>query len=304
MTSGFKNKLGEGGYGLIFKGKLRSGFLVAIKVLGESKANGEDFINEIAAIGSIHHINVAKLIGFCVTALVYDFMPNGSLDRIIFTTENIINLSWQKMFDVALGVARGIEYLHRGCDVQILHFDIKPHNILLDFKLTPKISDFGLSKLCSIDDSIVSLTAARGTIGCIAPELVYKNLGGISYKADVYSFGMLLMEMVGRMKNLNPFVEQSSQIYFPSWISKRYYQGEDIDMGEVTDDERMIVRKMVITASWCVQMRPKDHPPMSKVLVKCLQNHFDLLMKYQVMRISSIEIQLTSIYITCYFKRN
>ncbi|XVF79247.1 hypothetical protein PTKIN_Ptkin14bG0205700 [Pterospermum kingtungense] len=270
MTGGFKDKLGEGGYGSVFKGKLRSCSLVAVKVLGKSKANGEDFINEVATIGRIHHINVAKLIGFCVEgskhALVYDFMPNGSLDQIIFAKESKITFSWQQMFDVAVGVAGGIEYLHRGCDLQILHFDIKPHNIPLDENFTPKISDFGLAKLCSVDDSIVSLTAARGTIGYIAPELVYKNLGGISYKADVYSFGMLLMEMVGRRKNLNPFVEQSSQIYFPSWISDRYYQGEDIDMGDVTDDEKMIVRKMVITASWCIQMRPNNRPSMSKVL--------------------------------------
>ncbi|XVF79252.1 hypothetical protein PTKIN_Ptkin14bG0206200 [Pterospermum kingtungense] len=270
MTGGFKDKLGEGGYGSVFKGKLRSGSLVAVKVLGKSKANGEDFINEVATIGRIHHINVAKLIGFCVEgskqALVYDFMPNGSLDRIIFAKENKNTLSWQQTFDVAVGVARGIEYLHRGCDMQILHFDIKPHNILLDENFIPKISDFGLAKLCSVDDSIVLLTAARGTIGYIAPELVYKNLGGISYKADVYSFGMLLMEMVGRRKNLNPFVEQSSQIYFPSWISNRYYEGEDIELGDVTDDEKMIVRKLVITASWCIQMKPIDRPSMSKVL--------------------------------------
>ncbi|GMI79519.1 hypothetical protein like AT5G38250 [Hibiscus trionum] len=270
MSHGFKDKLGEGGYGSVFKGKLRSGYLVAIKVLENSKGNGEDFINEVATIGRIHHVNVMKLIGFCVEgskqALVYDFMPNGSLDRIIFAKKDKIDLSWKKMFDIALGVARGIDYLHQGCDMQILHFDIKPHNILLDENFVPRVADFGLAKLYSVDDSIVSLTQARGTIGYIAPELIYKNLGGVSYKADVYSFGILLMEMIGRRKNMNAFVEHESQRYFASWIYNRYYNEEDIDLGDVTDDEKITAKKMAMIASWCVQLKPNDRPSMSKVL--------------------------------------
>ncbi|TYI96021.1 hypothetical protein E1A91_D01G039700v1 [Gossypium mustelinum] len=179
MTKNFEDKLGEGGYGSVFKGKLCSGHYVAIKLLCTSKGKGEDFINEVASIGRIHHANVTKLIGFCVEgskqALVYDFMSNGSLDKIIFSEENRNTLGWKKLFDIVIGVARGIDYLHQGCDMQILHFDIKPHNILLDANFNPRISDFGLAKLYAIDESIVSLTAARGTIGYIAPELVYKK---------------------------------------------------------------------------------------------------------------------------------
>ncbi|PPR82485.1 hypothetical protein GOBAR_AA38230 [Gossypium barbadense] len=272
ITKGFKDKLGEGGYGSVFKGKLRSNLLVAVKLLGKAKTNGQDFISEVATIGRIHHVNVAKLVGFCVEgskqALVYDFMPNGSLDKIIFSGENKITLTWQKTFEIAIGVARGIEYLHQGCDTQILHFDIKPHNILLDENFVPKVSDFGLAKLYSVDDSIVSLTTARGTLGYIAPELVYKNIGGISYKADVYSFGMLLMEMIGKRKNLNEFVEHSSQTYFPSWVYDRFNQGEDIELGDaqLTSTEKTIVTKMIIAAFWCIQMKPIDRPSMSKVL--------------------------------------
>ncbi|KAG2709684.1 hypothetical protein I3760_05G252800 [Carya illinoinensis] len=221
MTKSFKEELGEGGFGTVFKGMLRSGQLVAVKMLSKSNANGQDFINEVATIGRIHHVNVVKLIGFCVErskrALVYEFMSNGSLNKYIFSQEGSTLLSYEKICDVALGVARGIEYLHRGCDMQILHFDIKPHNILLDEDFTPKVSDFGLAKLYPADDNIVSLTSARGTLGYMAPELYYKNIGGISYKADVYSFGMLLMEMASRRKNLNTFAEHSSQTYFPTW---------------------------------------------------------------------------------------
>ncbi|XP_038998607.1 rust resistance kinase Lr10-like [Hibiscus syriacus] len=183
---------------------------------------------------------------------------------------------WKKMFEIVLGVARGIDYLHQGCDMQILHFDIKPHNILLDENFNPKISDFGLAKLYSVDDSIVSLTAARGTIGYIAPELVYKNIGGISYKADVYSFGMLLMEMVGKRKNVNAFADHTSQIYFPSWIYDRLDRGEDMELGDASDDEKVMVRKMLITAFWCIQLLPADRPSMSKVL-RMLENEDELL---------------------------
>ena len=281
MTRNFANKLGQGGFGSVYKGKLRSGRIVAVKVLIMSKANGQDFINEVATIGRIHHINVVRLVGFCVQgskwALIYDFMPNGSLDKFIFLKEESKTLlSWEKMYKIAIGVGRGIEYLHQGCDMQILHFDIKPHNILLDEDFTPKVSDFGLAKLYSTDESMVSLTAARGTLGYIAPELFYKNIGGVSYKADVYSFGMLLMEMVGRRKNVNANTEHSSKIYFPSWVYDRCYQGENIDLGDATEDEKKLVRKMVIVALWCIQMKPIDRPSMSKAL-EMLEGEVELL---------------------------
>ncbi|KAK3404090.1 hypothetical protein EUGRSUZ_K00432, partial [Eucalyptus grandis] len=242
ITGNFKHKLGEGGYGCVYKGTLRSGNEVAIKILKQSKAHGQDFISEVATIGRIHHINIVQLIGFCFEgskqALVYDFMSNGSLDKHIFTKEGDKFLDYKKIYEVALGVARGIEYLHRGCDRQILHFDIKPHNILLNKNFTPKVSDFGLAKLYPIDHSIVSMTAARGTLGYMAPELFYKNLGGVSYKADVYSFGMLLMEMAGRRKNLNANAEHSSQIYFPLWVYDHVNEGESVEMDEIAGEER------------------------------------------------------------------
>ncbi|CAN6587927.1 unnamed protein product [Malus baccata var. baccata] len=281
MTRRFKDKLGEGGFGSVFKGKLRSGRFVAVKVLGKPKADGQDFITEIATIGRIHHANVVQLVGYCVEgskrALVYDFMPNGSLDKYIYSKEGSVPLTIKNMYEVSLGVAQGIEYLHQGCEMQILHFDIKPHNILLDENFKAKVSDFGLAKLYPVDNSIVSLTAARGTLGYIAPELFYKNIGGVSYKSDVYSFGMLLMEMASRRKNLNPTVEHSSQIYFPMWVYDQYIVGNNLEMDNVTEEEKKVIRKMVITALWCIQMKPSDRPSMSKVVemlggdVECLE---------------------------------
>jgi serine/threonine protein kinase len=270
ITKSFKDKLGEGGYGTVFKGTLRSGHLVVIKMLDKSKANGQDFISEVATIGRIHHVNVVQLIGFCVEgskrALVYEFMPNGSLNKYIFLPEVGTLLSYNKMYDIAIGVARGIEYLHQGCDMQILHFDIKPHNILLDENCIPKLSDFGLAKLYPVNDGIVSLTAARGTLGYMAPELFYKNIGGVSYKADVYSFGMLLMEMAGRRKNLNAFAEHSSQIYFPTWVYDQLRDGNDVEIEDATEEEKKIGKKMIIVALWCIQMKPSDRPSMNKVI--------------------------------------
>jgi len=223
--------LGEGGFGSVYKGKLRSGRFAAVKILSNSKANGQDFTNEVDTIGRIYHVNVVQLIGFTAEGskrgLIYEFMPNGSLDKYIFPKRGSVTLSKEKMFDISLRIARGIDYLHQGCDRQILHFDIKPHNILLDERFVPKILDFRLAKLYPTNNGIMALTAARRTMGYIAPELFYKNTGGVSYKAGVYSFGMLLMDMIGRKKNLSELVVDASQIYFPSWVYEQVREGND-----------------------------------------------------------------------------
>jgi serine/threonine protein kinase len=281
ITESFKDKLGEGAFGIVYKGTLRSGCVVAIKkLISKSKANGQDFINEVATIGRIHHVNVVQLIGYCVEgskrALVYEFMPNGSLNNYIFLQDEIILLSYDKMYGIALGVARGIQYLHQGCDMQILHFDIKPHNILLNDNFTPKISDFGLAKLYPVGQSIVSLVHERGTRGYMAPEFFYKNIGGVSSKADVYSFGMLLLEMAGRRKNLNASADHLSQIYFPTWAYDQLHDEKDIEMKNSTDDEKRVVKKIIIVALWCIQFKPNDRPSMFKV-VKMLEGEVEFL---------------------------
>ncbi|KAF0899004.1 hypothetical protein E2562_012695 [Oryza meyeriana var. granulata] len=167
MTSHFRDKLGHGGFGSVFKGVIFPGEVhVAIKMLANYNCNGEEFISEVSTIGSIHHVHVVRLVGFCAEemrrALVYEYMPHGSLDKFIFSPEK--SFSWDKLNEIALGIAKGINYLHEGCEMQILHFDIKPHNILLDSNFIPKIADFGLAKLYPRDNSFVTVSAARGTM--------------------------------------------------------------------------------------------------------------------------------------------
>ncbi|KAJ4770369.1 Protein kinase family protein [Rhynchospora pubera] len=276
MTNRFKDKLGQGGYGSVFKGELQNGIQVAVKVLERSTTNsyGRDFINEVATIGTIHHLNVVRLLGFSSEgsrhALVYEFMPNGSLDKYISSKSSCRAGEMHQMeilLNIAIGVANGIKYLHEGCIQRILHFDIKPHNILLDHNLNPKIADFGLAKLCSKDRSEVTVTVAKGTIGYMAPEVYSKNFGNVSYKSDVYSFGMLILKMVIGEKNLIPDLECNSEVYYPEVIYEKLVNGEDLEsVMEVEPTEADIKKKLIIVAFWCIQWNPAERPHMGKVV--------------------------------------
>ncbi|TYH52922.1 hypothetical protein ES332_D09G062600v1 [Gossypium tomentosum] len=283
ITNEFKDKLGQGGYGTVFKGRLSNDVLVAVKILNDSNGNGEEFINEVGSMSRIHHVNVTRLVGFCADgykrALVYEYLPNESLEKFIFAAkgENHV-LGWNKLQDIALGIAKGIEYLHQGCEQRILHFDIKPHNILLDQNFNPKISDFGLAKLCSKDQSAVSMTAARGTMGYIAPEVLSRNFGNVSYKSDVYSFGMLLLEMVGGRKNIGVTVENTSQVYFPEWAYNHLDNGEETGIRIENESHSEIERKLTIVGLWCIQWYPVDRPSM-KVVIQMLEGEADSLTK-------------------------
>ncbi|KAH6824325.1 hypothetical protein C2S53_003772 [Perilla frutescens var. hirtella] len=279
MTKSFSENLGKGGYSTVYKGRLHDGQHVAVKILNESKGNGEEFMNEVASISRTSHINIANLLGFCFEgskrALIYDFMPNGSLDKFIQnpvspSTENV--LGWQKLYEIALGIARGLEYLHQGCNTRILHFDIKPHNVLLDKDLNPRISDFGLTKLCPNRSSMVSMLGARGTVGYIAPEVFCRNFGEVSYKSDVYSYGMMVLEIAGGRKNISRGdVDHSSETYFPQYIYKELDEMDaernDYLTGIISEDESQLVkRKLMIVGLWCIQTNPKDRPSMTKVV--------------------------------------
>ncbi|XP_050137108.1 rust resistance kinase Lr10-like [Malus sylvestris] len=276
MTNGFKKKLGEGGFGSVYSGELPiNGVPVAVKVLSDSKGNGEDFVNEMGTIGRIHHVNVVRLLGFSAEvgkrALIYELMPNRSLENFITSKDQSNNtlFDWQKLHNIVYGIAKGIDYLHQGCDRMILHFDIKPHNILLDHDFNPKISDFGLAKLCSKEDRIISMTAARGTVGYIAPEVFNGNFGNVSHKSDVYSFGMLVLEIVGARKEI-ALASGNNEVYFPELIYNRLVQGEALDLKLDTDENTQIAKKLVIVALWCIQWYPVNRPSM-KAVVRMLE---------------------------------
>jgi serine/threonine protein kinase len=274
LTNSFKEKVGQGGYGVVYKGKLPDGRMVAVKILNTSKGNGEEFMNEVASISRTSHVNIVTLLGFCYEgtkrALIYEFMACGSLDKFIYHKGPPItnhHLDNNTIFQIAVGIARGLEYLHRGCNTRILHFDIKPHNILLDEDLRPKISDFGLAKLCKGKESIVSMTGMRGTAGYIAPEFFSRYFGGVSHKSDVYSYGMLVLEMVGARKEIDSELSQTSKTHFPHGIYNKLEQGESfVTLGDIIEEEEDIIKKMVMVSLWCSQINPSDRPSMGKVI--------------------------------------
>ena len=281
ITNNFKDKLGQGGYGTVYKGKLSNEVFVAVKILDDFKGNGEEFINEVGTMGTIHHVNVVRLLGFCADgykrALIYDFLPNESLDKFIFSAfGNNRSLGWHKLQDITIGIAKGIEYLHQGCDQRILHLDIQPHNILLDHNFNPKISDFGLAKLCSKEQSAISMTAARGTVGYIAPEMLSRNFGNVSYKSDVYSFGMLLIEMVGGRKNIDVTVKNSNEVYFPEWLYNHLNQEQEVRIRIEEESDMKIAKKLSIIGLWCIQWYPIDRPSM-KIVIGMLEGEEDNL---------------------------
>jgi serine/threonine protein kinase len=283
ITNQFTEKLGEGAYGTVFKGKLSNEIHVAVKMIINSttKENGEEFINEVGTMGRIHHVNIVRLVGFCADgfrrALVYEFLPY-SLEKFISSADTkTLFLGWNKLQDIAIDIAKGIDYLHQGCDQQILHFDIKPRNVLLDENFNPKISDFGLAKLCSKDQSAVSMTAARGTMGYIAPEVFSRNFGNVSYKSDVYSFGILLLEVVGGRKNVENKVENTSQVYFPEWIYNFLEQKEDLRVLIEDDEDAKIAKRLAIVGLWCIQWHPANRPSM-KVVTQMLEGRNELTM--------------------------
>nr|KYP33136.1 putative receptor-like protein kinase At5g39020 family [Cajanus cajan] len=281
ITNGFCESLGEGAHGAVFKGMLSREIVVAVKILNDTMGDGKDFINEVGTIGKIHHVNVVRLLGFCADgfhrALVYDFFPKGSLEKFLAPPDNKdVFLGWDMLQQIALGVAKGLEYLHLGCDHRILHFDINPHNVLLDDNLVPKITDFGLAKLCPKNQSTVSMTAARGTLGYIAPEVFSRNFGNVSYKSDIYSFGMLLLEMVGGRKNTNKSTDESFQVLYPEWIHN-LLEGRDVQVSIEDEGDVKIAKKLAIVGLWCIQWNPVDRPSMKTVVQMIIEDEYDKL---------------------------
>ncbi|KVI04165.1 G-type lectin S-receptor-like serine/threonine-protein kinase At2g19130 isoform X1 [Cynara cardunculus var. scolymus] len=266
-TKNFSDKLGGGGFGSVFKGTLPDSTVVAVKKL-ESVTQGEkQFRSEVSTIGTIHHVNLVRLRGFCSEGnsklLVYDYMPNGSLDSHLFSNEKL--LDWKTRYQIALGIARGLVYLHEKCRDCIIHCDIKPENILLDTDLCPKIADFGLSKLVGRDFSRV-LTTMRGTRGYLAPE--WLSGVAITMKADVYSYGMMLFEFISGTRNSEQS-EDGKKRFFPMRAANVLIDGDDILTlvdprlnGNASAEE---VTKLCKVACWCIQDDEEARPAMSQV---------------------------------------
>ncbi|KAL6880543.1 hypothetical protein ACP4OV_012108 [Aristida adscensionis] len=288
FTRGYSSRLGAGGFGAVYRGALPNGLAVAVKVLhGGAGAGGrrseEQFMAEVGTIGRTHHINLVRLFGFCfdgdVAALVYEFMERGALDAYLLGPGRDAGVA--ALRDVAAGVARGIRYLHEECRQKIVHYDIKPGNVLLDGELTPKVADFGLAQLVNRADTHVSVSGVRGTPGYAAPELWMQS--GVTEKCDVYSFGMLLLEIVGRRRNFDEAAPESQQ-WFPKLAWTKYENGELAELAgmPVADDdgvrrrtEEETVERMFKVAFWCVQQAPEARPPMGLV-VKMLEGEMDV----------------------------
>ncbi|CAH8380652.1 unnamed protein product [Eruca vesicaria subsp. sativa] len=303
ITNSFVEVVGKGGFGTVYKGTLCDGRSVAVKLLKDSKANGEDFMNEVASMSKTSHVNIVNLLGFCYEgskrAVLYEFLENGSLDRFI-SQKTSITLDWTKLYNIALGTARGIEYLHHGCKARIVHFDIKPQNVLLDDNFCPKVSDFGLAKLCENKESFSSVLDARGTIGYIAPEFLSRMYGRVSHKSDVYSYGMLVLEMIGARKKERFDQDSSSNtssMYFPEWIYKDLEKGISGKLVEngISIEEEEIVKKMTLVGLWCIQTSPSNRPPMNKV-VEMMEGNLEALEvpPRPVLQIPSLPLQESS----------
>ncbi|XP_010489461.1 PREDICTED: G-type lectin S-receptor-like serine/threonine-protein kinase At2g19130 [Camelina sativa] len=274
-TKNFSDKLGGGGFGSVFKGALPDSSDVAVKRL-ESISQGEkQFRTEVVTIGTIQHVNLVRLRGFCSEGnkklLVYDYMPNGSLDSHLFFNQQVeekIVLGWKLRFQIALGTARGLAYLHDECRDCIIHCDIKPENILLDSQFCPKVADFGLAKLVGRDFSRV-LTTMRGTRGYLAPEWI--SGVAITAKADVYSYGMMLFELVSGRRNTEQS-ENENVRFFPSWAATILTKDGDIrslldprlEGHDVVDIEELT--RACRVACWCIQDEESHRPSMSQVV--------------------------------------
>ncbi|XP_073148700.1 probable LRR receptor-like serine/threonine-protein kinase At1g56140 [Henckelia pumila] len=264
------NKLGEGGFGPVYKGTLADGREVAVKQLSVGSHQGKSqFVAEIATISAVQHRNLVKLYGCCIEGnkrlLVYEYLENKSLDQLLFGIgTKSLYLDWPTRYDICLGVARGLTYLHEESRLKIVHRDVKASNILLDHDLTPKISDFGLAKLYDDKQTHIS-TRVAGTIGYLAPE--YAMRGHLTEKADVFSFGVVALEIISGRPNSDSSLE-IDKIYLLEWAWSLHESDKEIELVDPSlhifnPDE---VRTIIGVALLCTQASPGLRPSMSRVV--------------------------------------
>ncbi|KAL3701902.1 hypothetical protein R1sor_019924 [Riccia sorocarpa] len=277
ITSGFCHKLGSGGFGTVYGGVLPDGTKVAVKRLKNAAKQGrKEFRAEVELIGRVDHKNLVKLRGFCAEGsdnlLVYEFMPNGSLDSWLFNEGPGLQsqklLPWSVRLKIALGTARGLAYLHEGLRDRIIHLDVKPQNILLNENFVPKLADFGLAKLLDRDqDASVVEIPMRGTPGYLAPEWQLQN--GVTEKLDVYSYGMVLLEVVTGCRNSDVRSVGSHRHYLPAWALGELEEGNALDivddrLGGNFDQEQAL--RLTHVALLCLHEEAVMRPTMGTVV--------------------------------------
>ncbi|XP_028803725.1 G-type lectin S-receptor-like serine/threonine-protein kinase LECRK3 [Neltuma alba] len=268
-THGFKQEVGKGSFGSVYRGTLHKGRkLIAVKRLHRFIEEGErEFQAEMRAIGKTHHKNLVRLLGYCAEGskrlLVYEYMSNGSLEKLIFG-DSTVRPDWDERRRIALDIARGLLYLHEQCKAPIIHCDIKPQNILMDEFFRAKISDFGLAKLL-MPDQTRTFTQVRGTRGYLAPE--WNKNTPITVKADVYSYGIMLLEIVFCRKSLVVNMLNPEQIVLSNWVYKCFARRElnKLVAGEEVDNS--LLENMVKVGLWCIQDEPFLRPSMKSVVL-------------------------------------
>ncbi|KAK9133679.1 hypothetical protein Scep_013207 [Stephania cephalantha] len=267
----FGNKIGEGGFGPVYKGKLLDGQEIAVKRLSKSSTQGlKEFKNEVMLIGKLQHRNLVRLLGCCIQGdekmLIYEYMPNRSLDSFIFDQRRSHLLDWQRRYDIICGIARGLLYLHQDSRLRIIHRDLKVSNILLDSDMNPKISDFGLARSFGGNHSEANTKRVVGTYGYMSPE--YAAGGFFSVKSDVFSFGVIVLEVVSGSKNRGFYhPNHCPNLLGHAW--KLWNEDNALGLVDATVKNALIISealRCIHVALLCVQQRPDDRPDMSHVI--------------------------------------
>ncbi|KAE8773482.1 putative serine/threonine-protein kinase [Hordeum vulgare] len=272
-TDGFaaQNVLGEGGYGVVYKGVLRDSTLVAIKNLHNNRGQAEkDFRVEVATIGRVRHKNLVSLLGYCSEGacrmLVYEYMENSNLDKWLHHEEGEISqLNWDTRMHILLGTAKGLAYLHEGLEPKIVHRDVKSSNILLDGQWNARVSDFGLAKLLCSEASYVT-TRVMGTFGYVAPE--YARTGMLNERSDVYSFGVLVMEMITGRTPVD-YTRPAAEVNLVEWLKRMVAERRVEEVLDPTLPEAppsKVLKRAVLAALRCVDPDGTQRPTMGHVV--------------------------------------
>ncbi|XP_034698887.1 putative receptor-like protein kinase At4g00960 [Vitis riparia] len=265
------NKLGQGGFGAVYKGTLSNGQDIAVKRLSKGSGQGElEFKNEVLLVAKLQHRNLARLLGFCLEGierlLIYEFVPNASLDHFLFDPIKCSQLYWERRYKIIVGIARGLLYLHEDSRLRIIHRDLKASNILLDEEMNPKISDFGMARLFSLDQTQGDTKRIVGTYGYMAPE--YAMRGNFSVKSDVYSFGVLILEIVSGQKNTSFGDEEHMEglISF-AWRSWREGSASNLIDPSMNSGSRSGIMRCIHIGLLCVQENVADRPTMGSIVL-------------------------------------